>query len=230
MRLVLILLMLVNITFAQNNQFDANGKRHGKWSKNFKGTKQKRYEGEFNHGKEVGLFKFYKLIKGKSSLTATKQFNTDNNIADVTFFTSAGKVISKGKMKGKTYIGKWEYFHNKKENAVMTVENYNDSGELHGKKIVYYDNGKVAEEINYVNGKIEGVSNWYSLKGVKLKAFTYENNQLHGSAKYYSGKGDLIIEGQYKRDKKTGVWKYYKNGKLVDEKDFTYIPKYKKKQ
>ena len=48
-----------SLLFAQqenSNQVDANGKRHGKWTKYFEGTEQIRYTGEFNHGQEVGTF------------------------------------------------------------------------------------------------------------------------------------------------------------------------------
>lgn len=227
---IIFLTFTLGIINAQEiNKFDTNGKRHGVWKKNFEGTKQVRYEGEFIHGKEVGLFKFYKFIKKKSVLTATKKFNPNNNIAEVTFLSSSGKIISKGKMNGKLYVGEWQYFHNKK-GSLMTKELYNNKGELNGEKLVFYDNGKIAEQIIYVNGKREGLSTWFSLKGIKLKEFMYESDQLHGISRYYCANGDLLIEGRYKRDKKTGIWKYYKNGELIDEKDFTYISKNPKKQ
>lgn len=211
------------------NQFDANGKRHGIWKKTFEGTNQVRYQGEFYHGKEIGLFKFYKYIKKKSVLTATKQFNENHNIADVKFLSSRGKVISEGKMNGKIYIGKWIYYHNNSE-KIMTVENYNDDGLLHEKRLVYFNNGKLTEETHYINGRKEGVSKWYSKKGAVLKSFIYVNNELHGISKYYDEDGVMLVQGHYKRGKKTGVWNYYNNGKLVKQKDFSYVPKYKKKQ
>ena len=211
------------------NQLDPNGERHGTWEKNFEGTKQVRYEGKFDHGKEIGLFKFYKFIKKKSILTATKQFNSDDNTAYVTFLSSRGKVISEGKMNGKLYTGKWTYYHNNSA-KIMTLENYDNDGKLQGKRLVYYKDGQMAEEANYISGSLEGTSTWFSKNGVVIKAFIYENNELHGNAEYYSGTGEILAEGSYKRGKKTGLWKYYTNGKLVKEKDFTYIPKYKKKQ
>lgn len=227
---LIILFFISTSIFAQDiNQFDVNGKRHGIWKKTFKATNQVRYLGEFIHGKEIGLFKFYKLIKKKSILTATKQFNENDNTAYVKFLSSGGKVISEGKMNGKIYVGKWTYYH-KNSTKIMTDESYDIDGKLHGKRFVYYENGQIAEEANYISGSLERSSKWYSRKGVVVKAFIYENNELHGIAKYYDEEGVILAEGQYKRDKKTGVWKYYSNGKLVKEKDFTYIPKYKKKQ
>lgn len=217
------------VVSAQNiNQFDADGKRHGIWKKNFDGTQQVRYEGEFVNGKEIGLFKFYKLIKKKSVLSATKLFNENDNNAEVKFLSSRGKTISEGKMVGKTYVGKWIYYHNSSD-KIMTSETYDDKGVLQGERLVYYDNGQLAERAIYVDGKIEGLSEVYSLKGVVLKTFIYENNELHGISKAYNGKGELLSEGTFKRGKKTGVWKFYKNNKVVDQKDYTYIPKLKKK-
>lgn len=227
--LISLLLFLAPFSvISQNiNQFDANGERNGFWRKNFDKTDQPRYEGEFNHGKEIGVFKFYKLVDKKSVLSATKTFNNNNNIAEVKFFSSKGKLISEGKMNGKAFIGKWIYYHNN-TNAIMSVENYNDNGELNGEKLVFYENGQIAERSNFVNGKQEGLSTWYSETGVVIKEFLYEDDELHGMSKYYDNKGQLIVEGAYKRGRKHGIWKYYTDGKLTEEKDFSVINNHKK--
>ena len=180
-----------------------------------------RYEGAFEHGKEVGLFKFYKLFKKKSLLSATKQFNLDDNSAYVQFLSSRGKIISEGKMVGKTYVGEWKYYH-KNSTKVMTTEAYTTEGQLTGKRLVYYNNDQLAEEANYVNGVLEGISKWYSLKGVVLKEFIYKQGELDGISKVNNGKGELLVEGYYKSGKKVGIWKYYENGQLKEEKDFDY--------
>ena len=225
--LFLVFLCVVTFVSAQSiNQFDAKGKRHGIWKKTFEDTKVLRYKGEFFHGKEIGLFKFYKNIDGKASLTATKQFNDTNNKAYVTFYSSVGKVISEGEMNGRLYIGAWKYYQ-KTSNQLLTLEQYNNEGVLDGDRFVYYENGQVAEKKHYVNGKLEGPSFWYSDKSIVLKEFHYVNDQLHGLSKIYNPKGELIIEGAYKQGKKHGVWKYYEEGKLIKEKDFTYKPKFK---
>ncbi len=222
-------LMITNFMLAQNvNQFDANGKRHGVWKKTFEDSDVLRYEGQFEHGKEIGLFKFYKNYKKKAILSATKLFNNTNEIAEVKFLASNGKVVSEGKMNGKTYIGTWKYYH-KNSDQLLTIENYNDAGKLIGERLVYYPNGQVAEKQNYIDGKLYGESYWLSEKNVVLKTYIYDHDELHGEAKFYTPKGELVSEGQYKRGKKDGVWKYYENGKIIKEKDFTYKPKYIKK-
>ena len=225
-----IFLLMSLISFSQGiNQFDANGKRHGIWKKTFDGTEILRYEGEFFHGKEIGLFKFYKNIRKKAVLTATKLFNKTDNSAYVTFLSSRGKLISEGKMNGKTYVGEWKYYHKRNDN-LLTLEHYNPKGILSGERFVYYENGQIAEKQYYKAGKLDGISVWFSEKNVILKEFIYLNGELNGVSKYYNPKGELITEGQYKKGKKYGIWKYYENGKLIKEKDFTYKSKYIKKK
>lgn len=226
----LFLLSFSSIIFAQEvNQFDSNGKRDGVWKKNFENTKVLRYEGAFKNGKEIGLFKFYKNINKKAVLTATKQFNENDNIAQVKFYTSRGKVISEGQMDGKTYVGTWKYYQ-KNTDQLLTLEHFDASGKLEGERLVYYKNGQTAEKQNYKNGKLDGLALWYSERNIVLKEFLYENGELHGISKFYNPKGELIVEGKYNRGKKDGVWKYYENGTLKEEKDYTYVPKYKKKK
>ncbi|MDG5492291.1 toxin-antitoxin system YwqK family antitoxin [Psychroserpens sp. SPM9] len=211
---IFILTLLALSSFAQQsvNQFDADGKRHGVWRKYFDKTQELRYEGQFNHGKEVGLFKFYTLYKGESVLSATKQFNDTNSKAMVKFLSSKGKLISEGEMDGRHHIGKWIYYHNKSD-AVMSTEYYNANGELEGEKLVFYPDGTTAEQANYVNGKLEGKSIWYAKDGKTLKEFTYANNELNGVSKYYDADGNLQAEGAYKNDLRIGVWTYYENNK-----------------
>ncbi|MDO5968821.1 toxin-antitoxin system YwqK family antitoxin [Flavivirga aquimarina] len=227
--LTLFILFVYNLSFSQTiNQFDKEGKRHGIWKKTFEGTNILRYEGAFSHGKEIGLFKFYKNIRKKAVLTASKQFNENDNKAYVKFFSSRGKLISEGQMDGKSYVGEWKYYQKTSEN-LLTLEHYNDKGNLEGERLVYYPNGQIAEKQNYINGELNGVSIWYSVNNVVLKEFIYVNGELHGISKIYNSKGELIVEGQYKQGKKHGIWKYYEGGTIVEEKDFTPKGKFKKK-
>ncbi|NCO63145.1 MAG: toxin-antitoxin system YwqK family antitoxin [Flavobacteriales bacterium] len=225
--LIIIFLCFVKLAVGQAiNQFDEQGKRHGVWKKVFDGTTVLRYEGEFNHGKETGLFKYYKYIDKQASLTATKQFHEDDNKAYVTFYTSKGKVISEGMMHGKIYIGEWKYYQ-KNSNQLLILEHYNAQGLLEGDRFVYYENGQIAEKQFYSKGVLEGLTVLYSEKNVVLKVFNYVNGELHGLSKFYNPKGDLILEGYYKSGAKHGVWKYYENGKLIEEKNFANKPKQK---
>lgn len=215
----LVLLLNLSTTHAQDdlNSYDNEGKRHGSWKVNFaEDPGQTRYEGQFENGKEVGLFKFYQL--GYNKPAATKLFSADSDIAEVTYYSQKGKVISEGKMRDTVRIGEWNYYH-KNSDELMMVEKYED-GVLNGEKLTYYENGKLAERSFYKNGDPHGEKILYSEKGVILEHLTYENGELHGPAKFYNGKGDLLTEGNFKRDMHDGTWKYYENGELKEEKHF----------
>ncbi|WP_047547886.1 toxin-antitoxin system YwqK family antitoxin [Psychroserpens sp. Hel_I_66] len=219
---IYILTIFVVNSYSQEaiNQLDSAGKRHGVWKKYFDKTKQLRYQGQFDHGKEIDTFNFYRLNKGVSVLSATKVFNDNNDKAQVKFLSSTGKLISEGEMDGKNYIGKWTYYHNK-NNAIMSTEFYNDNGKLEGEKLVFYPDGTTAEQANYKDGKLNGKSIWYSKEGKILKEFMYENDELNGISKYYNVDGNIEAEGTYRKDLKHGYWKYYENGKLVKTTDHT---------
>ena len=215
----------LNPVFSQNeiNQTDAEGNRHGVWKKNHPGTKILRYEGQFEHGKEVGVFKFYcEDCNGKPAVIKT--FNPDNNIAEVKYYTVSGKLVSEGKMDGKMRVGDWVYYQ-KKSNGILTKEYY-ENGELDGVKSTYYASGQLAEEVSYKNGRKQGENNYYSPTGVLLKKLLYVDDELHGPAKHYDAGANLTIDGQYKDGKKDGIWRYYKDGKLQKEETF---PKPRKK-
>jgi len=216
--LLFVLAFITIIGYAQEfNAFDAEGKRHGKWQKKYKNSTQLRYEGTFDHGKEVGEFRFYKPNSGKSP-TAKKFFSNKTDSVRVQYFTTKGDIISQGAMIGKERVGLWTYYHNGSSKIMMTEEYI--SGNLNGEQKTYFENGQLTEKTIYTNGKKEGKRIVYSDTGVVIKEFTYENDQLHGITKYYDSNGKVKIEGNYKRDRKDGIWNYYRNGKLLEKKQF----------
>lgn len=200
------------------NQFDASGKRHGVWKKYYPNSKQLRYQGTFDHGKEKGIFKFYCETCNKQP-TAIKDFSKNDTLAEVSFYTPKGTLVSKGKMQGKKKRGKWIYYKNDGK-TLVTEENYNNNGKLEGLKIIYYPNKNKAQQTTFVNGIKEGAEIYYSYEGKVLKAFNYKNNELQGPATYYDADGKLLIAGQYKNGRKHGLWKYYKNGKILKEETY----------
>ena len=217
---ILFLIAIISVTAlsAQEvNKFDETGKRHGVWKKYYPNSKQLRYEGEVNHGKEIGTFKFYCEECGDKP-TTTKDFKANSDIANVKYYTIKGKVVSEGQMKGKDRIGEWVYFQ-KNSNNIMSKEVY-VAGEMDGIQITYYPNGKITEEITYTKGIKQGENNYYSPEGVLLKKLIYHNDQLHGPAEYYDANGNVTIKGYYKNGKKHGLWQYFKDGKVELEETY----------
>lgn len=230
MRAIILLLFFISgsVLSQEINQFDAQGKRHGKWKKFFKGTKKVRYSGQFEHGKEVGVFKFYhKEPKGKHP-SLIKTFTLDSNIAEVKYYTSTGTLISEGQLKEKARIGKWIVYH-KNSTVISEVEFYKD-GKLDGKRTSYYKDGMVLQVEHYENGVLHGKKQIFDHDANLIKELNYTNGVIDGYfTEYRSGKETLV--GKYQMGKPRGIWKYYKKGKLVETKDYTKTnnPKYKKK-
>ncbi|MFT7073109.1 toxin-antitoxin system YwqK family antitoxin [Patiriisocius sp. Uisw_017] len=205
------------------NLMDANGKRHGVWKKSYPNTKQLRYQGQFDHGREIGVFNFYCEECGNQPY-AIKEFKGNGEVL-VTYFTKKGKLVSEGKMIGKTREGEWLTYH-KNSKEVMIRENYRND-KLDGVVTTYYGNKVVTETTPYKNGIKEGLSKNYSYEGKLLNELTYQNDKLYGPAVYYNPTGEKTIEGQYKKGRKDGIWKYYKNGKVAVEEKFPKLLKKK---
>ena len=103
--LLITLFFISNVSGQDLNSFDEDGKRHGKWMKYYAGTKNLRYKGQFNHGKEIGVFEFFhKEPKGKHP-SCIKVFSPKSDIILVKYYTSKGIFLSEGNMNGKNRIG-----------------------------------------------------------------------------------------------------------------------------
>ncbi len=192
------------------NQFDSDGLRNGTWEKFYKGTKQLRYSGTFDHGKEIGSFKFYDKKGGHP--TAIKTYTVGRDTIDVKFYTNSGNLINSGFMLGRNKEGNWFYYHSDGV-SIMTKEAYRNN-KLEGEQLVYFENGNIAQKTYYQNGLKEGKQLYFNENGVILKEFGYVNDLLDGPAKLYNPDGTLSKEGVYRANRKYGVWNYYKNGKL----------------
>lgn len=201
----------------QLNQTDANGFRHGKWQKTYPNSSQIRYRGQFQHGREVGLFEYFDQEKNKHPYL-TRQFNDSNRVAIVTYYLPEnGAVVSRGKMIDTLKTGLWVYFHKNTKDTLM-IENYRE-GKLQGEKKIFFPNGKLTELSLFQNGLQQGLTRTYDEVGSLLAEIEYKDGKMNGSARYYES-GKLTVKGQYKNDKRTGTWEFYKDDVLVQTKQF----------
>jgi len=230
--LVYVLLLCISFGYAQTtpkvqtapNALDENGLRHGKWNGFYDDSKLLRYEGNFNHGQETGLFTYY-ANSDKKIVMATRNFDGKSNAYTI-FYDEKKNKVSEGNVINKMREGVWKYYH-KSSKAVMTTENYaNDK--LEGIRNVYYPNGKLAEEVLYKNNVKEGFSKKYSKKGKLVEESTFANGVLQGPYKVYDESGKVAINGQFKNDLKKGLWQYYEKGKMVKEINADTIKGFKK--
>lgn len=217
---------------AQNqiNKLDEKGNKNGLWSGNYPDTKNLKYEGTFDHGKEIGIFTFYDNTKTKRVI-ATREFNPIDNSAYTIIYDQLKNKVSEGKVINKLSEGKWIYYH-KASKVIMSTEFYT-KGKLEGIRSVFYPSGKIAEEMMYKNNLKNGVYKRYTESGIVLEESNYKDDQFDGDAIFRDAdEGHVVSKGKFTNGKKTGLWQFYERGKLVKEVNMSFAqnaPKTKKK-
>lgn len=214
----LILFLCCQVVFSQavTNPVDENGKKHGVWSGVYEESGRPRYEGTFQHGKEVGVFNFFDDTRAKS-IIATRTFNAKDNSCYTIFYDQNKNVVSEGKEINKLREGQWKYYH-KSSKTIMTLENYKN-GKLDGVRTVYYPSGKIVDETIYKNGLKEGVYKKYSETGIVLENSFFKNGEYDGESIYKDPNDQVIARGMFKNGKKVGKWKFFINGKFDSEEN-----------
>ena len=213
-----------------SNKVYEKGKKHGVWKGYYPESKRLRYEGTFDHGKEVGIFKFYDDVKSQPVI-ATREFNAKDNSVYTIFYNQSKNKVSEGKQVNKRNEGEWKYYH---ENLpdLMILENYK-AGKLEGKRMVFYRGSgikgeeSIAEEANYSNGLKNGNYKKYTMKGMVLEDSNYKKGQLDGPAIYNDPLGNLVSKGNFKNGKKSGTWEFYQDGKLIKKDNMDKIKRRK---
>ncbi len=216
MRSIIVFLasLLFSVLHAQteNNKLDSKGLKHGLWKGVYEESKRPRYQGTFEHGKEVGVFQFFDDTQ-KGDVIATREFNPKDNSAYTIFYDQNKNKVSEGKVVNKLFEGEWKYYHYASP-AVMTTENYKN-GKLEGVRTVYFLNGKVAEQINYVNNLKQGTYKKYTENGIVLEESFFKNNEYDGLAIFRNDSGIVVSKGMFAKGLKIGTWDVLDNGKLV---------------
>jgi antitoxin component YwqK of YwqJK toxin-antitoxin module len=212
--LALVLLFTSTLLAQEFNQVDTNGKKQGLWKGVYEQSKRPRYEGTFNHGVEVGTFKFFDDTAA-GTVIATREFNSKDNSCYTIFYNQKGNKVSEGKLVNKLYVGEWKYYHEDSK-VIMTSENY-VKGILSGFRKVFYPSGKIAEEANYKNGKKEGFYKKYAENGIALEESNYKNGEYDGIAIFRSPDNVVVAKGNFVKGKKEGIWEFNTNGKITKE-------------
>ena len=199
------------------NKLDENGNKNGVWKGIYEESKRPRYEGAFEHGKEIGLFSYFDDTKSRT-IIATREFNSKDNSAYTIFYDQNKNKVSEGKVINKLHEGAWTYYH-KASAIIMTLENYKN-GKLEGLKTINFPSGNVAEFTNYKNGIREGIYKKIAENGVILEESTYLNGELNGTSIFKAPDGLVVAKGMFKQGKKVGIWLFYENGKIVSKDNF----------
>ena len=87
----------------------------------------------------------------------------------------------------------------------------------------YYENGKLEYEAEYINGKLDGMSRYWSIGGKLISESEYSYGNPHGMWKNYHTNGNMMHTVNYFHGKKHGIEKWYhENGKIKSEQVFSY--------
>jgi antitoxin component YwqK of YwqJK toxin-antitoxin module len=207
------------------NKVDEQGNKHGPWKGVHAESKRPRYEGTFEHGKEVGVFKYFDDTKA-GTVIATREFNPKDNSAYTIFYNQKNKKVSEGKVVNKLHEGVWKYYHLNSD-IVMTLENYKN-GKLDGVRKVFYPAGELAEETTYINGIMEGPHKKYAVNGKLLESVTYKKGEIDGIATFYDGNGNIVSKGPFANGVKNGLWEFFEGGKLVRKEKHPLVKKFQK--
>lgn len=212
------------------NKFDKKGKRDGLWKGYYPESKRLRYQGTFNHGKEVGTFTYYDDTKAQTVI-ATREFNPKENSVYTTFYDQRNHKVSEGKQVNKLNEGEWKYYHEGLPD-IMTLEYYK-AGKLEGKRTVYYRGSgvkgeeNIAEEAHYSKGLRHGPYKKYTMKGVVLEDSNYKQGELDGPAVFNDPLGNPVSKGLFKNGKKVGFWEFYQDGKLLKKENMDKVKRRK---
>lgn len=207
------------------NQLNANNERIGVWVK-YHPNKRIRYKGQFENGKEVGVFKFYDITDSRNPVVIKTFSRTSDSVA-VSFFSLKGNLKSQGFFIGKKRVGIWKYFF--ATGKTMSKEFYSN-GKLEGKLINYFPNEKPAEISFYKNGLQHGVSQKFSSKGILIEEVNFENGKPNGIAKYFELTGVLKEKGVYKNGKRFGKWEFYLDGEIASDQEIKRKKTFTKKK
>jgi len=209
----LILLAALTITIgiaAQNspadttwNQTDNSGKKQGWWKRYYPdGTIM--YTGFFVNNSPQGSFKRY-FENGNRK--AIMRFSDDGKSANAILFYMNGELAAEGKYIGTNKDSTWNYY-SYYTHTLSLVENYS-AGKKNGTSVKYYDNGGVAEIIDWESDIKNGKWFQYFEDGSLRLSSSYVNDKTDGPYKVYTAPDLLAIDGKYINGNMDGTWKFF---------------------
>jgi antitoxin component YwqK of YwqJK toxin-antitoxin module len=218
------------------NRVDANGKRTGIWRDLYQNG-QVQEDGNWSNGLRNGVFKFYsrkgeleKLEKYEDGILVIDEAST--GILDVRqeYFDN-GKVRTSGPFReGKRQGNFREYDITGKEmggtlydNDVMIGQGMIDSlGRRTGKWKLFYPDGTLRSEGEYVHGKKEGPWNYFYSNGQKEQKGAYKDDLPTGQWQWFFPDGKMHREEMYRRGKEDGhAVEYDEAGNVINEGDYS---------
>ncbi len=138
------------------------------------GTEHYQYVPKKKKRADTGLTDVKPIKVGNQKYTYPSQSDAPEVIADAMIYSDKSFVLD----------GKFEEYRSDGKTPHAVGEFKNDH--RHGKWIYYHPNGKVAKEMNYVDGLLEGAWTHFGENGEKNLDATYKNGKRHGTWTNYA--------------------------------------------
>jgi antitoxin component YwqK of YwqJK toxin-antitoxin module len=200
-----VMALLPWMAFAQFNQTNAKGQKHGEWRKTFPNSKQLRYQGQFENGLEIGTFIYYhengkvrteNVYRGKTGVCYSKHYS------------NKGVLIAEGLYVKNERDSTWRFYSDAL--GIKISEETFSRGKRHGKVVTFFKDGKIAELTHYSMDIKHGTWEQNFEDGQPKVRGNYVNGALEGEVTYYSDiSGKQQAKGNYKGGLRDGAWIFW---------------------
>jgi len=175
------------------------------------------YSGKFKSGLKTGLWTEWDADGMK---TAEELWKNGKREGQATYYYPHGSYKEQGLYKDDWKQGVWTEWDPlgkdiKQRNYILKTENYPSGtiqnqgllkdGNKHGTWTSYTEDGFKKQEVNYNEGKIEGLLVYYDEKARKKKSETYLNDMLQGEYLEFNDEGKISIKGYYTKGYKDSI-------------------------
>jgi|GEM_PF-561149 len=133
------------------------------------------------------------------------------------YYDDSVKVKFEGRILNGKADGLWRVYY--ESGKIAGAVNYVD-GLASGVAMYYYDNDQqtTLAEVNFTEDLIDGVYREYYQNGKRKASVSYAEGFPDGEAEFYYDSGMIKIEGQYKKGIKDGKWVHYtETGDVIDK-------------
>lgn len=145
-------------------------------------------------------------IKGKDGIGIVKRFY-ETGVLESMYTMKANNFYDCTKRKP-IYHGPYKWYH---ENGVLAEEGVFENGKIQGQQLKYYKNGNIEYVVNKKDGKLNGEAKWYYVNGALGYIGNYRNDEGIGIHRTYTPELKLVIESNGKDE----MWKGYFDGVIL---------------
>lgn len=191
------------------NRTDAQGRKQGAWVRQWAGSEQVRYTGQFKDDKPTGTFMYYGT---KGQIESQVDHYPGGKASHARHFHPNGRLMGEGRYVGQDKDSTWNYYD--EEGRLRNTEQWR-AGKLDGPMTTYFQDGQVAERRTFRNGVAEGPAVQFFPDGKPRYQANYVEGEPEGAETYFFPNGNKEIEGRYVNGDRDGGWKYYnENGSV----------------